>query len=145
MRQWMVSAFAHIMACRLFGTKPLSEPVPNFIEFQSNYNTFYQLKCIWSAKWRPFSPRGDELIFPLPCTYNPSTLTSIFHSSILKFHLWAIVNSFFIFYISYANHNNIFVIFTRSPYTPFLAPYNESYQKGDHCFLSFFLTFGIMA
>ena len=33
MRQWIGSALVHIMACRLFGTKPLSKPLPVFVNW----------------------------------------------------------------------------------------------------------------
>ena len=42
MRQWIWSALVHIMACRLFGTKPLSEPMLEYcekVQWNSNENT----------------------------------------------------------------------------------------------------------
>ena len=60
MRQWIRSALVQIMACRLFGTKPLFKPVLGYyqfdpkektsVKFESKYNTFHSQKGIW--KWR---------------------------------------------------------------------------------------------
>ena len=56
MHQWIVSALAQIMACHLFGTKPLSDSVLNYyqmdpweqilVKFWSKYKTFHYKKCI---------------------------------------------------------------------------------------------------
>ena len=60
MRQWMGSALVHIMACRLFGAKPLSEPMLDYckldpweqtsVKFESKYKTFHSRKCIWKDR-----------------------------------------------------------------------------------------------
>ena len=76
MHQWIGSALVKIMACRLFGAKPLSKPVlglfsirplgTNFSEISNKIQKFsfkkMHLKML-SAKWQPFCPGvGDELI-----------------------------------------------------------------------------------
>ena len=53
-RQWIGSEMVQIMACRLFGTKPLSKPMlsccwlgpwaPTSMKFQSKYKTFHSRK-----------------------------------------------------------------------------------------------------
>ena len=57
MRQWLGSALVQIMACRLFGAKPLPKPMLGFcqldpydqnsVKFQSKHKTFHSRKCIW--------------------------------------------------------------------------------------------------
>ena len=56
MRQWIGSPLVQIMACRLFGAKPLSEPMLGYcqldpweqtsVEFRSKYKIFHSWKCI---------------------------------------------------------------------------------------------------
>ena len=71
MRQRVGSTLVQIMACRLFGTKSLSQPMLVYcqsdpweqisVEFQSKYQTFHSGKYIWKyrlSKWRPFCPGG---------------------------------------------------------------------------------------
>ena len=73
MRQWIGSALAEIMACRLFGAKPLSKPmlacqldsrehisVIYESEFYHFHSRKFNLKCRL-PKWRPFLPGGDKL------------------------------------------------------------------------------------
>ena len=58
MRQWIGSALVQIMACRLFGAKPLSKPMLFFVnwtlrnklQWNSNQNT--KRKCIWRHRLR---------------------------------------------------------------------------------------------
>ena len=63
------------MACRLFGAKPLPEPMLAYcqldsleqisMKFESWFYHFHSRKCIWKyrlPKWRPSCPGGDELI-----------------------------------------------------------------------------------
>ena len=55
MRKWMGSALFQIMACCLFGTKPLSKPMLGYcqlepkeqssVKFKSKYKTFHSWKC----------------------------------------------------------------------------------------------------
>ena len=73
MRRWIGSALVQIMACRLFGAKPLSKPMMSYcqldpreqtsMKFQSKYKTFiHEMHMkITSVKWRPSCPGGDEL------------------------------------------------------------------------------------
>ena len=74
MRQWIGSALGQIMACRLFGAKPLSKPVLGYcqldrkeqtsVKFESEFYHFHARKCIWKCclpEWRPFCSGGDEL------------------------------------------------------------------------------------
>ena len=69
MRQWTRSALIQVMARRLFGAKPLPEPMLNYcqldsweqisVEFESEFYQFHSRKCIWNcrlAKWRSFCP-----------------------------------------------------------------------------------------
>ena len=70
MRQWIESLLVQIMACRLFGAKPLLNQwwiivnwtlrnnfKWNFIKLQNFLFAKMHLKIL-SAKWRPFCPRG---------------------------------------------------------------------------------------
>ena len=60
LRQWAGSALVQIMACRLYGTKPLSEPMTQYcsldpseqysVKYQSEYKTFYSQKYIWKCR-----------------------------------------------------------------------------------------------
>ena len=62
------------MACRLFGDKPLPEPMLIYCQLdpweetsvknESQLKTFH-LKML-STKWQPFCPGGDELTEDLP-------------------------------------------------------------------------------
>ena len=74
-RQRSGSALVQIMACRLFGDKPLSEPMLVYcqldswehisVKFESEFYRFHSRKCIWNCrlpKWRPFCSGGDELM-----------------------------------------------------------------------------------
>ena len=74
MRQWIGSVLVQIMACRLFGAKPLPEPMLAYcslgsweqisMKFKSEFYHFPSRKCTWNCrllKWRPFCPGGDEL------------------------------------------------------------------------------------
>ena len=74
MRQWTGSALVQVMACRLYGTKPLPEPMLAYCQldsweqisakFESEFYHFHSRKCIWNCrlpKWRPFCSGGDEL------------------------------------------------------------------------------------
>ena len=68
MIQWIESALIQIMACRLFRTKPLSEPMQGycqligmkFYEILIKIQTFSFTKMhlkLSSAEWRPFCPQ----------------------------------------------------------------------------------------
>ena len=69
MRQWIKSALVQIMACRLFGAKPLSEQMLTYFQLAPQEQTsvkiwikiqFFLFKKMFlkksSAKLRPFSP-----------------------------------------------------------------------------------------
>ena len=75
MRQWIGSALIQVMACRLFGAKPLPEPMLAYcqldpqeqtsVKLESKYETFHLWKFTWKCRllnWRPFCPGGDELM-----------------------------------------------------------------------------------
>ena len=83
-RQWTPQATPHntanvvlvqVMACQLFGTKPLPEPMLVYcqstswkqisVKLKSDFYHFHSGKCIWNCrqpKWWTFCPRWDELI-----------------------------------------------------------------------------------
>ena len=60
MHHWTGSALVQIMACRLIGAKPLSEPMLEYcyldpyeqtsVKFESKYKTFHSWKCIWKCR-----------------------------------------------------------------------------------------------
>ena len=62
MRQWTGSAFVQVMACRLFGAKPLSEPMLAIcqldswkhisVKFKSEFYHFHSRKCVWKYHLR---------------------------------------------------------------------------------------------
>ena len=74
-RRWTVSALVQVMACRLGGAKPLSEPMMTYcpwdpkehisMKFYLKFKYFHLKKMrlnMSSTKWRPFCPGGDELM-----------------------------------------------------------------------------------
>ena len=119
MRQWTGSALLQIMACRLFGTKPLPDPMMAYsqldsweqisVKFESEFYHFHSIKCIWKCclpNWRPFCPGGDELMFQQHQVNNEQNnmdiytsackdmtfmSTSLFQASFLK--LWKTISS----------------------------------------------------
>ena len=75
MRQWIRSALVPVMACRLFGAKPLLEPMLAYclldsweqisMKFESEFYHFHSRKCNWNyrlLKGRLFCLGGDDLI-----------------------------------------------------------------------------------
>ena len=62
MRRWTRSALVWVMACRLVGAKPLSEPMKEYfqlvpceqasVKFESKYKTFHSWKRIWTCRLR---------------------------------------------------------------------------------------------
>ena len=62
MRQWIGSALVQIMACRLFGAKPLSKPTLGYcqlnpkeqtsVKFSPKYKISHSRKCIWIYRLR---------------------------------------------------------------------------------------------
>ena len=74
-RQWTGPALVLIMACRLFGAKPLPEPMllccqldswdQISVKFEFEFCHFHSRTCILNCrlpKWRPFCPVGFEVI-----------------------------------------------------------------------------------
>ena len=67
MCQWIGSALVQIMAFRLFGTEPLSEPIQGYCQLDSEEQSsvnFSQNTTLSFAKihlWLPFCPGGLEL------------------------------------------------------------------------------------
>ena len=70
--QWTGPVLLRIMACCLFGTKPLPQPTltncqlepyeQTSVKFKSKYKTFHSQKLIWNLKKRQqLCPWGDEL------------------------------------------------------------------------------------
>ena len=75
MRQRTGSSFVQVMACRLFGARPLTELMLAYcqlyfwdhisVTFKSDFYHFRSRKCNLKCrlpKWRPFRPGGDQLI-----------------------------------------------------------------------------------
>ena len=64
MRQWIGSALVQVMACRLFGAKPLPEPMLAYsqlnsweqisMKFESESYHFRSRKCIWNYRLRMY-------------------------------------------------------------------------------------------
>ena len=60
MCQWIGTVLVQIMACRLFGDKPLFKPVLGYcqldhweqisVKFKSKYEIFHTRKCIWKCR-----------------------------------------------------------------------------------------------
>ena len=87
MRQRIGWALFHIMACRLFGAKPLPKPMLtycqligplgiNFSEIRTKIRSFSLKKMHLKrspAKWRPFCPGGDELTLHSICDFHSLT------------------------------------------------------------------------
>ena len=74
MSQWTGPALVKVMACRLFGAKPLPEPMPVYcqldsreqisVKFESEFYDFHLRNFIWKCRlpeWQPFCPEGDGL------------------------------------------------------------------------------------
>ena len=75
MHHWTESASVQVMACRLFGDKPLPEPMLAYfqlhfckqisVKLEPEFYHFHSRKCISNChlpKWRPFCPSRDELM-----------------------------------------------------------------------------------
>ena len=73
--QWTGLALVQVMACHLFGTKPLPEPMLAYcqldswkqisVKFESKFYHFHSSNYIWDhclPKWQLFCPEGVELI-----------------------------------------------------------------------------------
>ena len=75
MRQWIGPSLVQVLACRLFGAKPLPEPMLAYwqldsweqisVKFESEFYHFHSRKCTWKCrlpKWWPFCPGGNGLM-----------------------------------------------------------------------------------
>ena len=73
MHQWSGSALVQLMACCLYGAKPLPEPMLAYcqsdswqqisVKLELEFCYFHSRKCIWNCRlpqWWPFCPEGDE-------------------------------------------------------------------------------------
>ena len=73
MRQWTGSTLLQVMACRLFGSQPLPEPMMTVcqldpqeqtsVKLESKYKTLHSWKCSWKCHLRNgghFCRGGDE-------------------------------------------------------------------------------------
>ena len=66
--QWTGPALVQVMACHLFGAKPLPEPMLTYCQldpweltsakFESKYKSFHSGKCIWTLQWLHNEPDG---------------------------------------------------------------------------------------
>ena len=78
------SSFFQVVACRLFGAKPLPKPMIAYcqlnswgqilVKFESEFCHFHSRKFSWKCrlpKWWPFCTGGDELIQLHPAYENP--------------------------------------------------------------------------
>ena len=52
MRQWIRSALVQTIVCRLFGAKPLPEPMLGCCQLEPKYKTFHSRHCIWKYRLR---------------------------------------------------------------------------------------------
>ena len=80
MHQWTGPALVQVMACHLFGDKPLPEPMLSYCQLDSweqislnlklEFYNFHSRKCIWNCrlpKWWPFCPQwweGTRIVDP---------------------------------------------------------------------------------
>ena len=112
MSQWIRSALVQIMACRLYSTKPLSEPTLEYcqsdpeeqtpVKFFVKIQTFSFTKIIhlkMSAKWQSFCPKGDELT-QIPATHFsieeiPDAVVSDLYN--LSYTVWLYIGSHFLY------------------------------------------------
>ena len=68
MCEWTGSSLVEVIACRLFGAKPLSVAMLAYCQLDSGKQIIVrfesEIKCNWKCrllKWRPFCPGGDGL------------------------------------------------------------------------------------
>ena len=96
--QWTGSTLVQVMACRLFGAKPLPEPMLAYcwldsweqisVKFESEFYRFHSnsRKHIWNCrlpKWRPFRPAGDKshlLLLVTPLLFHMCSSSPIWFS-----------------------------------------------------------------
>ena len=83
MRQWTGPSLIQLMACRLFGAKPLPEPMLAYcqldsweqisVKFESEFYRFHSRKSTWKCclpKWWPFVQGEMSLRKPVECTHS---------------------------------------------------------------------------
>ena len=101
MRQWTGSALVQVMACRIFGAKPLSKPMLGYCKtgtlrnkLQWNCNQIHNFSFtkmhlkISSAKWLPFWPGGDKLTGQLSlCHMTIGLMPQVLHRTIFELQL----------------------------------------------------------
>ena len=93
-RQWNGSSLVQVMACCLFGGKPLPEPMLVYCQlnsskqvsviFEFEFYHFHTRKYIWKCrlpKWWPFCPGGDGSI------RSDHWIIIIYHHIIMKYTL----------------------------------------------------------
>ena len=81
MRHQSRPSLVQIMACRLCGTKPLSEPMLDYckldpwehisVKFWSKYNNFHWRKCIWRCRLEDGGHLVSASMCQLTCRYKP--------------------------------------------------------------------------
>ena len=116
MHQWTGPSLVQVMACRLFDTKPLPEPILAYcqldsweqisLKFEFEFYSFHTRKCRL-PKWRPFCPWGDELkpwhtmvskhSRPSSRQYRPRLYMTFLYASHLSWPRW-----------QYRIHNSLF-------------------------------------
>ena len=107
MRQWTGSALVQVMTCRLFGAKPLPQPILPYcqldpceqisMKFKSNYKIFHSRICTWKchcekaailSKGRWVNPQ-DYITRQSPSRLPQRNLYSICKSYPWKYRPWA--------------------------------------------------------
>ena len=103
-----VSALVKLLACWLFGAKPLPEPMQGYcqldsweqisVKFETEFYHFHSRKCLWNhclLKWPPFCPGGDEWMCKVSSVQPPCVLCahglSIVHSQDIAGINWGYV------------------------------------------------------
>ena len=148
--QWTGSALVQIMACRLFGAKPLSKPNAGLLStgpFGTNFDaisikiqdfsfTKMHLK-ITSAEWRPFCPGRDDwrLLFTLglsPTGFNlVSFLSTSQHNRQGDQLSWGWINKYSIFWLiplmKSSNHERLCVSVNKFPFSKMFMTYCVKY------------------
>ena len=100
--QWPGAVLVQVMACCLFGAKPLPEPMLAYCQLDSweqiavkiewEFYHFHSRKFIRNCrlpKWRPFCPGGDELIqYPFHSVWNKITLVMALVEGVIYNKCW---------------------------------------------------------
>ena len=135
MRQWTGSSLFQVMACRLFGAKPLPEPMLIYcqldsreqvsVKFESEFYHFHSRKCIWKCRlpiWRPFCPGGDELkwhAFEIFADFDGNPYPG---ATELTIQLWMVLSK----------HNQTGMKMARYQQDPFHYIYRNNYWLNNH-------------